>query len=117
MDKVGALGVIERAAAPVVVRLLSLPTEATDAFIIGFLRRDYGAAGLYMLARQGALDPVQTVVSLVTITLFIPCFANLLMIVKERGLKVAIWMTVFIIPFSLLVGGALNAVLRFLDVL
>ncbi|KPJ60082.1 MAG: hypothetical protein AMJ46_08190 [Latescibacteria bacterium DG_63] len=117
MDKLGALGFIERAAAPVVVRFLSLPAEATEAFIVGFLRRDYGAAGLYMLARQGAMDPVQIVVSLVTITLFIPCFANLLMIVKERGLKVAMWMVLFIIPFSFLAGGVLNAVLRYLDVL
>jgi ferrous iron transport protein B len=117
MDKTGALGLVERMAAPVVVRFLSLPVEATEAFIVGFLRRDYGAAGLYALARQGAMDPVQIVVSLVTITLFIPCFANLLMIVKERGLRVAMWMTIFIIPFSFLVGGALNAALRYLDVL
>ncbi|UCF78683.1 MAG: ferrous iron transport protein B [Candidatus Eiseniibacteriota bacterium] len=117
LDRAGALGLIERAAAPVVVRLLSLPSEATEAFIVGFLRRDYGAAGLFMLARRGAMDPVQIVVSLVTITLFIPCFANLLMIIKERGVKVAAWMVVFIVPFSFLVGGVLNFVLRRLKVL
>jgi ferrous iron transport protein B len=117
LDKAGALKFLERAASPLVVRVLSLPPEAADSFIVGFLRRDYGAAGLYMLARKGALDPVQIVVSLVTMTLFIPCFANLLMIVKERGLKVAGLMLAFILPFAFLVGGVLNAVLRHFHVL
>ena len=108
---------MERVASPLVVRVLSLPSEATDAFIIGFLRRDYGAAGLYMLAKRGALDPVQIVVSLVTMTLFIPCFANVLMIAKERGLRVAGLMVAFIFPFAFLVGGVLNAILRRVHVL
>ncbi|MFH0777846.1 MAG: ferrous iron transport protein B [Candidatus Eisenbacteria bacterium] len=115
-DKAGVLDAIRDAASPVVVRFLSLPKEATDAFVVGFVRRDYGAAGLLMLARRGALDGVQVVVSLVTITLFIPCFANLIMIVKERGVRVALGMVVFIFPFAFLVGGALNAVLRYFRV-
>jgi ferrous iron transport protein B len=117
LDKVGGLRFLERAASPLVVNILSLPPEAADSFIIGFLRRDYGGAGLYMLAKKGALDPVQIVVSLVTMTLFIPCFANLLVIVKERGLKVAGLMMAFIFPFAFLVGGVLNAILRRVHVL
>ncbi len=117
MDKTGVLGLLQRGASPVVVRWLALPAEAAQAFIVGFLRRDYGAAGLFVLAKEGSLDPVQAVVSLVTITLFVPCFANWLMIVKERGIKTALWMTAFIIPFALLVGGVLNLVLRYLKVL
>lgn len=117
LDKVGALTFLERAASPLIVKILSLPPETTDAFIIGFLRRDYGAAGLYVLAKKGALDPVQIVVSLVTMTLFIPCFANFLMIVKERGFKVAGLMLAFIFPFAFLVGGVLNMILRRVHVL
>lgn len=112
LDKLNILKVIEAAASPVVVSLLGLPPKAAEAFLIGFLRRDYGAAGLYALQKDGLMDPVQTVVSLVTMTLFIPCIANLFMIIKERGLMVAVWMTVFILPFAILVGGMLNFVLR-----
>ena len=45
---------------------------------------------------------------MVTITLFMPCIANLFMIAKEQGKRVALWMTVFIFPFAFLVGGLVN---------
>jgi ferrous iron transport protein B len=103
---------MERAVEPLVTRLLGLPAATAEAFIVGFLRRDFGAAGLYRLAAQGGLDPIQVVVSLVTMTLFIPCIANFFMIVKEQGAKVALLVAAFIFPFAVLVGAVLNAVLR-----
>jgi ferrous iron transport protein B len=108
LDKTALLGTIQRAAEPVVHSLLGLPPKATEAFLIGFLRRDYGAAGLFALAREGALDPRQVLVSLVTITLFVPCIANVLIIVKERGWAIALWMLLVIFPVAFGVGGALN---------
>lgn len=112
----GLLKAIEELASPVISGLLGLPAKATEAFIVGFLRRDYGAAGLYAMARQGQLDSIQVVVSLVTITLFVPCVANFFMIVKEKGLKVALAIAGFIFPFAILVGGVLNWVLRWMQV-
>jgi ferrous iron transport protein B len=114
--KVGALAIIQNLTDPVVVGVLGLPSKAAEAFVIGFLRRDYGAAGLFMLAKDGLLDPIQIVVSLVVITLFVPCIANFFMMVKERGLAAALWMIAFIFPFAFAVGGALNWALRFLNV-
>ncbi len=116
LDKFKILTTLEWVASPVIVRFLDLPKEATGAFIIGFLRRDYGAAGLFQMQKAGLLDPTQVVVSLVTITLFVPCIANLFMIAKERGVKSAIYMSVFIFPFALLVGGLLNIALRTLNI-
>ncbi|GMR05057.1 MAG: ferrous iron transport protein B [Thermodesulfobacteriota bacterium] len=116
LDKTGALAFLEKAASPLIVDFLQLPAESTQAFIVGFLRRDYGAAGLFALQKKGLLDPTQVVVSLVTITLFVPCIANLFMIVKERGVRAAVWMSAFIFPFALLAGGVLNFVLRALKV-
>jgi ferrous iron transport protein B len=111
-NKAGALTYIQKLADPVVVGMLGLPSKAAEAFVIGFLRRDYGAAGLFMLAKAGMLDPVQIVVSLVVMTLFVPCIANFFMMVKEQGLKSALYMAAFIFPFAVAVGGALNWVLR-----
>ncbi|MCC6545250.1 MAG: ferrous iron transport protein B [Nitrospirae bacterium] len=110
LDKIGGLAAVERIANPVVVGFLGLPGKATEAFLIGFLRRDYGAAGLFSLAQSGQLNPNQVVVSLVTITLFVPCVANLLVMVKECGLKTALAIVMFIFPFAFLVGGVLNFV-------
>jgi Fe2+ transport system protein B len=115
-DRTGALHIAERAVSPLVRGVLDLPDRAAEAFIIGFLRRDFGSAGLYRLAEEGLLDPTQIVVSLVTVTLFIPCVANFLMIVKERGLATALAVAAFIFPFAVLAGGALNFGLRALEV-
>ncbi len=43
-----------------------------------------------MLAKEGLLDPIQIVVSLTVMTLFVPCIANFFMMVKERGMKTAL---------------------------
>jgi len=112
LDKTQLILWIEQVSAPIVQNLLGLPAKATEAFLIGFLRRDYGAAGLFNLANQGLLDANQIVVSVVTITLFMPCIANLLMIIKELGWKVAFWMSLFIVPFAFLVGGIINHTLN-----
>ncbi len=107
-DRLRLLGLVERAAEPVLTGLLGLPKETAGAFVLGFLRRDFGAAGLFELARHGRLSPEQIVVSMVTITLFIPCIANFFMIVKERGWKTGLAIAAFITPFALGAGAAVH---------
>jgi ferrous iron transport protein B len=116
LDASGALPVLERASRPLMVGLLGLPAKSADAFLIGFLRRDYGAAGLYMLRSNGQLDGVQSLVALVVITLFVPCIANFFVMVKERGIAVAAGMVAFIVPFAFLVGALVNFAVRLLGV-
>jgi len=111
LSKLALLGLIRGFAAPVVVNILGLPEKTTESFIIGFLRRDYGAAGLFAMAQKGLLTPIQSVVSLVTITLFIPCLAHFFMLIKERGIKMALSMAVIIFPMAIFFGGLLNWVL------
>ncbi len=119
LDRFGGLAVLERAAAPLVVGALGLPVEAASAFILGFLRRDYAAAGLFQHFKPymdaGALTwdmEVQITVALVTITLFIPCIANFFMILKERGWRTGVAMMAFILPFAFGVGAAVNRLMR-----
>jgi ferrous iron transport protein B len=106
------LELIERALAPVVTGWLQLPAQTARVFILGFLRRDYGAAGLFDFVRDGAMDGVQVVVALIVLTLFIPCVANFFMIVREQGTKRAFHILAFITPFALAVGGVVNWFLR-----
>ncbi|MCB0053538.1 MAG: hypothetical protein KDE24_28790, partial [Caldilinea sp.] len=54
---------------------------------------------------------VQVVVSMVVITLFVPCIANFLMIVKEYGARIGLAVAATVFPLALLVGGLLNIVL------
>lgn len=119
LDRLAWLQKINHLAAPLVQVLLGLPGKATEAFIVGFLRRDYGAAGLYDLfsgsLKTGPISTeteIQVTVAMVTITLFVPCIANLFMIIKEQGLKIAAAMSFFIFPFAFFVGAVVNYLMR-----
>jgi ferrous iron transport protein B len=116
LDKVGALAWLEGAVRPLISGMLGLPPETAGVFLVGFVRRDFGAAGLFSLARAGLLTPTQMVVSLVVITLFVPCIANLLVIAREHGRRTALWVAAFVFPFAFLVGGALNLAVHLLGI-
>ncbi len=109
LEQAGILPAIVNAGEPLVSGWLGLPKEASAAFVMGFLRRDFGATGLFAMA--DALSPVQAVVGMVTITLFVPCIASLLMIVREQGLRIAAAMLAIVVPFAFLVGGLLRLML------
>ncbi|MDD2541782.1 MAG: ferrous iron transport protein B [Desulfuromonadaceae bacterium] len=94
-----------------VMASIGLPKETAVAFIFGFFRRDYGAAGLYELQTKGLMDARQLTVAAVTLTLFIPCIAQFLIMKKERGWKVAGTIGVFVSLFAFGSGYALNKAL------
>lgn len=96
--------------------LIGLPEEAARIFLFGFFRRDYGAAGLYDLNKQGALNGVQLLVACTALTLFLPCIAQFLMNVKERGWKTGVGISVFILLFSFVVAYLVNFALTTLGV-
>lgn len=102
----GVLEFLERALRPMTTGWLQLPPEASTAFIMGVVRRDFGAAGLYHMN----LTPMQVLVALVTITLFVPCIASLMVMMKERGLKegFVIWLGTWVVAFA--VGGLVSQI-------
>jgi len=111
-----ATGVFDRLAGSLgaVLAAAGLPPQLAPVFLFGFFRRDYGAAGLYDM--RAALTQNQLVVAAVMLTLFIPCVAQLAVMVRERGLVVAAGIVLFVFPFALLCGFALNWALGALGV-
>lgn len=95
---------------------IGLPFNAADVFLFGFFRRDFGAAGLYGMHDTGLLTGVQLVVAAVTLTLFMPCIAQFMMTIKERGLKMALAISAFIFPSAFLAGYIVNTLLTGLGV-
>ena len=87
-------------------------------FIIGFLRRDFGAAGLCWMIHGAAPSGRRSRWwwRLVTITLFVPCIAHFFMTVKERGWRTGVAIALFVFAFALGAGGVLNWVFRTLEV-
>jgi len=98
------------------VRWISLPDRTAVAFLFGFFRRDYGVGGLYDIKKAGLFNGNQLVVACITLTLFLPCIAQFLMNVKERGWKTGVALSVFILFFSFSVGFVVNFILNFLGI-
>lgn len=107
MQYTNILEAIQNGLTPITVGLLDLPKETATAFIMGIIRRDFGAAGLTSIS----MTQVQTLVSLVVMTLFVPCIAAIMVIFKERGYKDAllIWLGSFVVAF--LTGGIIAFIL------
>ncbi len=95
------------------LKAVGLPAEAANAFLFGFFRRDYGAAGLFDLGRQGHLNTEQLYVSCLMLTLFLPCIAQFLINLKERGWKTGIAISSFTLFFSFGAAWAAHQFLSF----
>ncbi|MFH1387487.1 MAG: ferrous iron transporter B [bacterium] len=95
--------------APIVSGLLGLPKEAIAAIVIGFLRKDVAVGMLAPLS----LSIKQLIVASVVLSMFFPCVATFVIILKELGWKDMLKSTGIMILTSLLVGGLVNLFLRF----
>lgn len=97
----GLLSLFTELLAPITTVWLKLPKEAAVAFVMGVVRRDFGAAGLFALN----LTAMQITVAIITITLFVPCIASFMVMLNERGIKegIIIWLSTWVVAF--LIGG------------
>lgn len=101
MQYTNVLTYLQYAMSPITENLLRLPPETATAFIMGIIRRDFGAAGLTSIV----MTQQQVLVSLIVMTLFVPCIAAIMVIFKERGSRdaLAIWIGSFGVAF--ITGG------------
>ena len=103
----GVIAWIGEAAAPVVVGILGLPEEAVASLVVGFLRKDVAVGMLLPLG----LDREQLIIASVVLTMYFPCIATFVVLLKELG-PARLGMAVAIMVSSVLfVGGVLHALL------
>ncbi|MBP9089973.1 ferrous iron transporter B [bacterium] len=109
---VGLLDLIIKVLQPIVVNWLNLPNDPRipTTFILGIVRRDFASFGL----ADVALTPVQAVTAMIVITLFVPCIATVGVMIKERGMKIAlsIWFGSWAAAF--VIGGILARILPYI---
>ena len=117
LDKTAILAKIETLCAPLVSGWLGLPVKMTEVLLMTFFRSEYGAAGLMNIVLSGYLDPIALLVSLVVLTLFIPCFASLVVLFKEFGVKFTTFAALFIPTYSVLMGTLINYLFRHFTVI
>ncbi len=108
IDKIGFLDLIKQFLRPIVVDLLGLPIEMVEALIL-LIAREEAAAGLILrLSDMGMLNTVQSIIAVVVTTMFIPCFANVVAMFKEAGVKAGILMLLGINISTIVLAGMLN---------
>ena len=98
------------------MKLAGLPPECARIFLFGFFRRDYGAAGLYDLNKQHLLTNNQIAVASIALTLFLPCVAQFLINIKERGWRTGVVISGMTLVVSFTAACLLNLALTGLGV-
>lgn len=95
---------------PAVSGILHLPEDVAISFLLGMVRRDFGAFGLLEIP----LNIIQVITVSVALTLFVPCIATLGVMIKERGFFVAvgIWLLSWVLGFG--IAGILSRFLEFI---
>ena len=100
----GGLTVISELLRPLVVTWLGLPPEASMALLLGVIRKELAVLPLLELN----LSILQLLVASVVALFYLPCFAVLVVLMRELGLKIGLAISVFTIAIALLAGGIIN---------
>ena len=93
--------------APVLTWLWGLPKEAISALIVGFLRKDVAVGMLGPLN----LTTKQLIIGSTILTVYFPCIATYMVLIRELGIKDTLRSTSIMIAVALAVGVFLNLIL------
>ena len=107
-EKCGLLTILRHGLHPLLVGWLGLPSSMTDIFILAFARREAAAGVIYKMASSGGLNYIQSIVAVVITTTFYPCFASVVTLSKEMGVKTAVIMSVLFLITSFTIAGLLH---------
>ena len=112
LHETGGMRFLESAFRPIVVSFLNLPIHFTEALVMSLARSEAGAVLIMNMVKKGELNSIQVIVSIIVITLFIPCISNIMAMIKELNVKRALMMVFVITLAAFLIGGTVNYVLR-----
>jgi ferrous iron transport protein B len=108
VDKSGLLGLLQRGLKPVVVSWLGLPVNMVEVLILTMARHEAAAGLIYSLVSRGALSYIQSIVAVTITIMFVPCFANIVAMCRQVGVRAGLLITLAINLSSFLLAGALN---------
>jgi ferrous iron transport protein B len=112
LDLTGMLLILKNLAEPIVVYWLGLPIDMVEGLLLILARNEAGAGYILQMANGGELTVRQTILAVVLTTMFVPCFANMVAMVKETGKKTGLLMILAINISSLILAGGLNFLLQ-----
>ncbi len=114
LARIGFLLWMERGAQPLVEYFWGLPKESVQVLIKTIIRRENGVAELAHL--RHLFSGTQAIVIMLLMTFLLPCVNATLMMIKERGLKVALGIIGTVFVYATLAAGAVNGVFHLFGV-
>ena len=93
--------------APVMQGLFGLPGESSTALVIGFLRKDLATG---MLLTIKGMNAYQLVIAAVMLTVYFPCVATFVVLLKELGIKDMLKSTAIMVTTAVAVGVILKLI-------
>jgi len=112
-DKTGALDLTKTLMSPIVEGWLGLPRDIVDVLILAIARHEAAAGLTLRMVDAGELNYIQCIVTVVITTMFVPCFANVVAMCKQMGVKTGLAMAAAINTSSFILAGILNWILVF----
>ena len=103
----GIMDFIAHITAPLIKGIFGLPEAAISALIVGFLRKDIAVGMLGPLN----LTASQLVVGATVLSIYFPCAATFIILLKELGLRGMLKSAAIMILVAIVVGGLLNLIL------
>jgi len=113
LDKTGILDLTKTIMSPIVEGWLGLPRDIVDVLILAVARHEAAAGLTLRMVDAGALNYVQCIVTVVITTMFVPCFANVVAMCKQMGVKTGLAMAFAINISAFILAGILNWILVF----
>ena len=112
-DKTGILDLTKTLMSPIVESWLGLPRDIVDVLLLAAARHEAAAGLTLRMVDAGELNYVQCIVTVVITTMFVPCFANVVAMCKQMGVKTGVAMAAAINMSSFILAGILNWILIF----
>jgi ferrous iron transport protein B len=112
--RMGGLRMLEQIAGPFLGKLMGLPEKSIQVFIKTMIRREIGATELEHLGYM--YTNLQLVVNLLVMTFIAPCINAIIVLLKERGIRVCAAIIGTVTVYAIIVGSIVNHSCRLLGI-
>ena len=107
-DRFGILDALKTVLKPVITRFLGFPIQMVDVLILCMAKHEAAAGLLIKMVQRGELNYVQIIVAVTLTMMFVPCLANIMAMIRVKGVKNALLMVLTINITAILMAGLLN---------
>lgn len=97
-------------AGPVFLVWFGVPAVTVGALVMAFLRKDMAVGMLGGMAGAGLLTTGQLITSVVLVSIYFPCLATFIMILKEGGVRDLLKSLVVLVASFFIFGGLMNGI-------